>query len=237
MISKMRGLAAGAALALAAVTGGCAGYGWEDGYGGGGWGTPSELHGRVEGVQTRLRTFQLRRDNGRRAVVHFDSRTEVVSQGRRTGAESLDPGDYVRVRVSRNSRGRLYARQVDIRHEARQVYRGDRDRDVYRDRDRRRGDDRWDDRRDRRRDEDRWDDGRRGDDRGDARRVEGRVTRVDRARGRFELRGDDGALWVTVPAGVSRGVRQRFLELRTGDYVHVQGRYVGRNEFRLERFR
>lgn len=245
MISKMRGLAAGAALALVAATGGCAGYGWEDGYGGGGWGTPSELHGRVEGVQTRLRTFQLRRDNGRRAVVHFDSRTEVVSQGRRARAEALDPGDYVSVRVSRNSRGRLYARYVNVRHEAPDVYRGDRrdrDRDVYdRDRDRRRGDDRWDGRDRRRRGDDRWDDrrdDRRGDgERYDVRRVEGRVTRVDRGRSRFELRGDDGPVWVTVPAGVSRGVRERFLELRAGDYVHVQGRYVGRNEFRLERFR
>ncbi|HEX6372777.1 MAG TPA: hypothetical protein VF006_27900 [Longimicrobium sp.] len=227
MIRMMRGLAAGAALALMAVSGGCAGYGWEDGYGGGGWGTPSEVRGQVEGVQTRLNTIQLRRDNGRRAVVHFDSRTEVVSEGRRSRPESLDRGDYVSMRVSRDSRGRLYTRHVTVRHEVRDVYRGDRDRDRVRDRDR-----------DRRRDDGRYEDRRgRGDDRYDARSVEGRVGRVDRAGRRFELRSDRGTVWVTVAPNASRGVRERFQRLRTGDRVGVTGRYVGRDRFQMERFR
>jgi hypothetical protein len=224
MIRMMRGLAAGAALALAAVSGGCAGYGWEDGYGGGGWGSPSEVRGQVEGVQSRLHTIQLRRDNGRRVVVRFDSRTEVVSDGRRSRPESLDRGDYVSMRVTRDSRGRLFTRHVSVRHEVRDVYRGDRDRDRVRDRDRRRDDDRYGrDRRD--------------DDRYDARAVEGRVGRVDRSGRRFELRSERGTVWVTVAPNASRGVRDRFARLREGDRVRVSGRYVGRDRFQMEQFR
>lgn len=225
MITMMRGLAAGAALALAAVSGGCAGYGWEDGYGGGGWGSPSEVRGHVEGVQTRLHTIQLRRDNGRRAVVRFDSRTEVVSEGRRSRPESLDRGDYVSMRVSRDSRGRLYTRHVTVRHEVREVNRG-RDRVRDRDRDRRRDDDRYDRRRDGR-----------DDDRYDARSVEGRVGRIDRAGRRFELRSERGTVWVAVAPNASRGVRDRFQRLREGDRVGVTGRYIGRDRFQMERFR
>lgn len=221
MIRTMRGLAAGAMLALAAVSGGCAGNGWD------GWGGGSELHGRVEGVQTRLHTIQIRRDNGRREVVRFDGRTEVVSGNRRTTAAALDRGDYVSMRVNRDSRGRLYTRHVTVRHENRQVYRGDRDRDRVPDR---RRDDR---RRDDRRYEDRRDDDRRYD----ARSVEGRVGRVDRSGRRFELRSDRGTVWVSVAPNASRGVRDRFQRLRAGDRVSVTGRYVGRDRFQMERFR
>jgi hypothetical protein len=223
MIRTMRGLAAGAMLALAAVSGGCAGNSWDDVYGGRGGG--SELHGRVEGVQTRLHTIQLRRDNGRREVVRFDGRTEVVTGDRRTTAASLDRGDYVSMRVNRDSRGRLYARHVTVRHENRQVNRGD-DRARDRDRDRvpdRRRDDRYEDRRD--------------DDRSDARSVTGRVGRVDRSGRRFELRSDRGTVWVSVAPNASRGVRDRLQRLREGDRVSVTGRYVDRDRFQMERFR
>jgi hypothetical protein len=220
MIRTMRGLAAGAMLALAAVSGGCAGNSWDDLYGGRGGG--SELHGRVEGVQTRLHTIQVRRDNGRREVVRYDGSTQVVSGNQRTTAAALDRGDYVSMRVNRDSRGRLYTRHVTVRHENRQVYRGD---DRARDRDRDRVPDR---RRDDRRYEDR---------RYDARSVEGRVGRVDRSGRRFELRSDRGAVWVSVAPNASRGVRDRFQRLRTGDRVSVTGRYVGRDRFQMERFR
>jgi hypothetical protein len=221
MIRTMRGLAAGAMLALAAVSGGCAGNSWDDLYGGRGGG--SELHGRVEGVQTRLHTIQVRRDNGRREVVRYDGSTQVVSGNQRTTAAALDRGDYVSMRVNRDSRGRLYTRHVTVRHENRQVYRGgDRDRDRVPDR-----------RRDDRRYEDRRDDARRYD----ARSVEGRVGRVDRSGRRFELRSDRGAVWVSVAPNASRGVRDRFQRLRTGDRVSVTGRYVGRDRFQMERFR
>lgn len=231
MIRTMRTLAAGAVLALSAVSGGCAGY--QDGYGGWGWNTPSEVRGRVEGVQTRLNTIQLRRDNGGRVVVRYDRRTEVDFPGRRGSAEALDPGDYVSMRVSRDNGGRLYARQVHVRREAPDVYRGDRDRDRRRDGDDRRGrgrvDDRWEDRRrDDRRDDGEW---------SSLRSAEGRVGRVDRSRRRFELRTGRGTVWVSVPGDLERADGDRFRRLRTGDFVYVTGRYVARDRFELERFR
>jgi hypothetical protein len=220
MIRMMRGLAACAALVLAAVSGGCAGYGMEDVYGGrGGWGGSSEMRGQVDAVHSRYNTIRLRRENGRVADVRYDSRTEVRDRDRRYRAESLDRGDYVTMRVSRDSRGQLYARHVTVRRNARTV---DRDRVP----DRRRGDDRWDDRRNRR-----------DDDRYEARSVAGRVERVDRSGRRFQLRTDRGMVWVTLPSDAGRGVRERFQRLRTGDHVSVQGRYVNRDRFRLERFR
>ncbi|HEX5869708.1 MAG TPA: hypothetical protein VFY65_04815, partial [Longimicrobium sp.] len=128
----------------------------------------------------------------------------------------------VSMRVSRDSRGRLFTRHVTVRHEVREVYRGDRDGD----RDRRRDDDRrYEDRRDR------------DDDRYDVRAVEGRVGRVDRSDWRFELRSDRGTVWVSVAPNASRGVRDRFQRLRQGDHVRVSGRYVGRDRFQMESFR
>jgi hypothetical protein len=127
------------------------------------------------------------------------------------------------MRVSRDSRGRLYARNVNVRHEAREVYRGDRDR--RRAPDRRRDGDRYGDRRDRH------------DDRYEVRSVEGRVERVDRSGRRFQLRSERGTVWVSVAPNASRGVRDRFQRLREGDRVSVTGRYVGRDRFQMERFR
>lgn len=219
MIRMMRGLAASAVLALAAVSGGCAGYGMEDVYGGrGGWGGNSEMRGQVDAVHSRYNTIRLRRDNGRVADVRYDSRTEVVDRDRRYRAESLDRGDYVTMRVSRDSRGQLYTRHVTVRRNASAA-------DRNRVPDRRRGDDRYDDRRGRR------------DDRYEARSVAGRVERVDRSGRRFQLRTDRGNVWVTVPSNAGRGVRERFQRLRAGAYVSVEGRYVNGDRFQLERFR
>ena len=229
MKRMMRGLAACAALALAAVSGGCANaYGWDGVHDRGGWGGSSEMRGVVTSVHGRYNTIRLRRDNGRIADVRYDSRTEVVSSGRRYRPESLDRGDYVSMRVNRDNRGQLYTRHVTVHREARDTYSRDRDRD--------RRDGRWDGRRDR--DRDRYD-GRRDNDRGwnDVRAVDGRVGRVDRGGRRFELRTDRGTVWVTLPYNASRGVRERFERLRTGDHVGVSGRYEGNGRFRMDRFR
>ncbi len=215
MKRMMRGLAAGAALALAAVSGGCAGYGMEDVLNGGrgGWGSTSEMRGEVRDVSERYRTIHVRRDNGRAVAVRYDSRTEVTYNGRRYRPSSLDRGDYVSMRVSRDSRGELYTRHVTLRRDVR----------AARDRDRGRYDDR--DRHDRR------------DDRYEARAAEGRVGRVDRGGRRFELRTERGSVWVTLPSNASRGVRERFGRLRRGDYVRVSGRYTANGRFQMDRFR
>lgn len=214
MKAMRRGRAAGAVLALAAALAGCAGYGWEDVLhdGVGGWG--SDVRGSVLDVHERYRTIVLRRDDGRRTDVRYDSRTDVVYRDRRYRPESLDRGDYVTVRVDRDSRGRLFARHIVVRRSARDRGVYDRDRDVYRDRDRRDGDYRY-----------------------DARTAEGRVGRIDRGDGRFQLRTGGRTVWVTVSSRAGRGVRERFYRLREGDYVRVYGRYRGRDRFELERFR
>lgn len=219
MKKMMRGLAAAASLALAVGSGGCAGHGWEDVvYGQGGWGGSTEMRGEVSNVSSRYRTIHIRRDDGRMAQVRYDSRTEVVDRDRRTRPESLDRGDYVSMRVSRDSRGDLFTRHVTVRRNARA---GD-----IRDRDRDRRDGRYD-RRDR--DDDRW---------REVRSLDGRVGRVDRSGRRFELRTDrGGTVWVTVPRNAERNVRERFSRLRTGDHVNVGGRFVTRGRFQMDRFR
>jgi hypothetical protein len=217
MKRMMRGLAAGAALVLASVSGGCASaYGW-DGYDG--WGGSSEMRGVVNDVHERYRVIRLRRDNGRITDVRYDARTEVVYQGRRYRPESLDRGDYVSVRVNRDSRGQLYARNVTLRRDARDGYNRDRDR---------RDNDGWDDRRDRDRRDDGW---------GNVRSLDGRVGRVDRSRRRFELRSDRGTVWVSLPYNADRTVRDRFSRLRSGDRVQVSGRYAGNGRFQMDGFR
>lgn len=225
MKRMMRGLAACAALALTAVTGGCAGNGWEDVVYGGrdGWGGATEMRGEVRDVSERYRVIRVERDNGRTAQVRYDGRTEVVYGDRRVRATALNHGDYVSMRVSRDSRGELYTRHVTVRR----IARDSRDRGGYDDRrgDRRR-DDRWDDRRDDRRDE-----------RYDARAAEGRVGRVDRSARRFELHTDRGTVWVNLSGNASRGVRERFGRLRQGDRVRVSGRYVANGRFQMDSFR
>jgi hypothetical protein len=216
MKRMMRGLAAGAALVLAAVSGGCANaYGWD----GGGWGGSSEVRGVVNDVHERYRVIRLRRDNGRIADVRYDSRTEVVYQGRSYRPESLDRGDYVSMRVNRDSRGQLYARNVTLRRDARGGYNRDRDR---------RDNDGRDDRRDRDRRDDGW---------GNVRSLDGRVGRVDRGGRRFELRTDRGTVWVSLPSNAADNVRDRFSRLRSGDRVHVSGRYAGNGRFQMDSFR
>lgn len=217
-MSGMRRWAAGAALALSAALGGCVGYGWDDVLYGGVSGRGQEVRGQVRAVHERSRVIELSRDGGRYTEVRYDPYTEVTYRGRRYGRpESLDRGDYVGMRVNRDSHGRWFARHIV-------VYRSVRDRGGVYDRDR-----------DRARDRDRYP--RDDDSRYDARTAEGRVSRIDRGDRRFQLRMDDRTVWVTVPRDAGRGVRERFSRLREGDYVRVYGRYRDRDRFELEQFR
>jgi hypothetical protein len=68
-------------------------------------------------------------------------------------------------------------------------------------------------------------------------RLEGTVSYIDSRRGTFEVRNRDGrAVMVTVPFNVSRADRDRFNRLREGDYVRVEGSYVGQDRFEFEAF-
>ena len=53
-------------------------------------------------------------DHGRRYTVTYDSRTEVLYEGRQYRPEDLERGDVVRARVSRDRYGALYADRVDV---------------------------------------------------------------------------------------------------------------------------
>ena len=215
MIRTLRGWAAGAVLALAATAGGCAGNSWDDVlYGGDRYGYGSDIRGQVRDVGSR--TIELRTESGRNARVRYDGSTDVRYRDRRYSVRSLQRGDYVTIRTYRERDGDLYARSVEVRRSAR----ADR---VY---DRRR-----DDRADRRVPPRRSDVYARTS-------VEGRVGRVDRRGGRFELRDTrQGTVWVTVPRNASRGMRERISRLREGQHVRLQGRFLSGNRFEVEGFR
>jgi hypothetical protein len=213
MIRTLRGLAAGAVLALATTAGGCAGYGWEDVLDGpGGYGYETDVRGEVRGVGSRH--IELRTDGGRNTRVRYDGRTDVRYGDRRYSVRNLDRGDQVVVRVDDRGHGERYARWISVRRSAN----ADR---VY--------DRRTDDRRV---------PGRRGDDAYTRTSVEGRVGRVDRGSDRFELRGTSrGTVWVSVPRNASRGMRERIDRLREGQHIRLRGRFLSDNRFEVEGFR
>lgn len=67
--------------------------------------------------------------------------------------------------------------------------------------------------------------------------IDGRVGRVDRDDGRFQLRTASGTVWVTLPYRPSGSIENRFRRLRQGDQVRVQGRWINDRRFELDRFR
>ena len=65
----------------------------------------------------------------------------------------------------------------------------------------------------------------------------GRVESLDRSRGRFVVRASNGTkATVEMPYDPRDSDRARFAELRTGDTVRLQGRYVADNTMELDRF-
>src|SRR5262245_24927136 len=68
-------------------------------------------------------------------------------------------------------------------------------------------------------------------------RLEGRVESVDPRRGTFDIR-DSGNRVIIVSVGFNapRPVRDRFDRLRSGDYVRIEGRAAGSDQFDLENF-
>lgn len=216
MMRTFRGWAAGAVLALGLTAAGCAGNGWDDVLYGGEdrYGYGSDIRGEVRDVGSR--SIELRTQNGRSTRVRYDGSTNVRYRDRRYSVRSLERGDYVTIRTHRERDGDLYARSVVVQRSART------DR-VY---------DRRTDRRAERRAPPR---------RGDVyarTSLEGRVGRVDRGGGRFELRDTrEGTVWVNVPRTASRGTRERISRLREGQHVRLQGRFLSGNRFEVEGFR
>lgn len=201
MTRTMRWMATAATLAFASAGGGCAAGGWEDVLGGGVARNSYDVSGSVNRVDTRNRTLEIREERGRTVQVRYDGNTRMTYQGRRYQPSALERGDRVTLRVERDRRGDLYARDVVVRR----------------------------------------DDGRYGgDDRatpGGRQTLEGRVGRVQRNEGRFELRTGQRTVWVALPYRPHNSVQDRFRRLRQGEQVRVQGVWLNQQRFEVERFR
>jgi hypothetical protein len=231
MNRTLRGWTAGAVLAFAVTAGGCAGSGLDDVLNGG---RPNAYGGEVRGEvrDVNSRSVQVRTDDGRTALVRFDSRTSVSYDGRRYSPGTLQRGDLVAMRVNRDGRGDLYTQSISLRRRAdgggRVVDRrtGERVGDRNADRARRRTEERV-----RRRDDRRGETNARTS-------VEGRVGRVDMRNNRFELRDTGhGNVWVTLPRNARGEMRSRVARLREGQHVRLQGRFLSGDRFEVEGFR
>lgn len=67
-------------------------------------------------------------------------------------------------------------------------------------------------------------------------RLEGTVNSLDRTRGTFELRSGGNTTQVVLNYNASSTVRDYYSRLRVGDYVRVEGRWIGQNSISVERF-
>lgn len=67
--------------------------------------------------------------------------------------------------------------------------------------------------------------------------LEGRVGRVQRSEGRFQLRTGTRTVWVALPYRPGGSVEDRFRRLRQGEHVRVQGVWLNPQRFEIERFR
>jgi hypothetical protein len=100
-----------AALALPA----CALDGVVAGGGGGGGTGHAVLDGQVRSVDHRRARLEVRDQWNRGHTVHLDNRTRVVYRQREIAPSTLDRGDLVRIRASRDRRGALWADRIDVR--------------------------------------------------------------------------------------------------------------------------
>ena len=67
--------------------------------------------------------------------------------------------------------------------------------------------------------------------------VDGRVKQVDFQRSSFELSDHSRqSVFVSLPSNAQRSDLDRFRALRAGDYVRVEGRFTGKDQFELESF-
>lgn len=115
------------AVALTALfAAGCGSIGLPDVLGGGSdsdsrTGDVVEVRGTIEDVDTNSRTivvdgdarYNLRNGGGDELVLHYDSGTDVVFEGRSYSAEDLERGDRIVARVD-DSGSRLFAEEIEV---------------------------------------------------------------------------------------------------------------------------
>ncbi|HEU0014379.1 MAG TPA: hypothetical protein VFQ45_11880 [Longimicrobium sp.] len=211
MTTTIRRLRGAALLAVAAATAGCAQMGpigdilTGAGGGMGGQGRTGEIRGEVRQVSSQYQALELRTDDGRTAQIRFDQQTQVEYQQQRYPVTSLEPGDYVGLRVQQAQNGDLYTDYIvvlrNVRGEGNTGTNG-----TY------------------------------GGQYG-TQTLDGRVGRIDRTNGAFELSSNQGTTVVTLPYNPDRYARDRFASLRQGEYVRVEGRMLSQGRLELVGFR
>jgi hypothetical protein len=79
----------------------------------------STLSGEVRSVDTRRSSINIRQDRGRDQRVRYDSRTRLYAGQRQYPVSSLNRGDRVYVRVSRDRSGTTWADRIEVRSSSR----------------------------------------------------------------------------------------------------------------------
>jgi cold shock CspA family protein len=85
----------------------------------------STLNGEVRSIDTRRNSISIRHDRGRDERVRYDNRTRLYSGGRQYPVSSLSRGDRVRMQVSQDRRGTVWADRIEV-HSASRSSRSDR---------------------------------------------------------------------------------------------------------------
>jgi len=169
-------------------------------YGPSGGAQQGDLVGEVQRVDTRLQQIELRTQDGRTAVVGYDSRTRVTYRGEEYSVADLEPGDLVGMEIQQNSRGNYYTNLIRVRQSVQER-------------------------------------GGTSAPRAPVQQLEGTVGKVDYERGFFELRDPySGTVVVSLPYNPRRSIADRFRQIRSGDNVRVEGRFLNRDRFELEEF-
>jgi hypothetical protein len=73
-----------------------------------------QVFGTVQDVDGRRREIRVRTDDGRTAVVRYDSNTRVIDGRRDAGIDSLRSGDMVSIQLDRSSGGEQYADAIRV---------------------------------------------------------------------------------------------------------------------------
>jgi hypothetical protein len=106
-----------AGFALVAFSAACANTGGLGNVLGGVLGQPSgssTLSATVQRVDTRYQSIQVRTQDGQYADVRFDNQTQVVYNNQRYAVTSLDPGDYVNLRITQTGNNEYYTDYIQV---------------------------------------------------------------------------------------------------------------------------
>lgn len=171
----------------------------------------STVSGQVAGVNARAQQVFINMDNGQQIGLQYDNQTQVVYGNQSYPVRSLEPGDYVSAQIQGTGNGGYYTSYIQVQ---RSVSSSNNYPGSY---------------------------GRYGTypNGGNSNygTIEGTVSQVNYNNGTFMLREPNGPnMWVSLSPNPRRQDVQIFNRLRNGNYVRVQGQFMGGNQFRLSAF-